>query len=228
MKAVISPEESETLGPTELFCTGSPSARIMECEQEKMAVSTIFFMTSPPPPPPALTVKTWDPESVTKRNEGGLIKKTQAQIISFVSSLMTPFWAERDPKNSKAPGLPWSLVEPGISKLMVPLLCLPRGYQNSTNPPNRTGPVMTWSPESLDSVLLGRFLCFSSSLFSWSLVSGKEKGESHSWTPLGSLGCRVHEKEYRFQVTAASCHTLPPPQPAFSVFLFFSWKLILR
>ena len=35
LKEVISPEESETLGPTELFWTGSPSARIMECLSKK-------------------------------------------------------------------------------------------------------------------------------------------------------------------------------------------------
>lgn len=180
-----------------------------------MATSTIFFM--PTPPPPALTVKTWDSESVMKRNEGGLIKNTQAQTVSFVSSLMTRFWAERDPKNSKAPGIPWHLAEPGVSNLMVPLLCLPGGYQDSTNPPNRTGPAMTWSPVSLDSVLLGRFLCFSSSLFSQSLVLGKGKGESHSWTPQRPLGWMVHMKEYWFQVTDASCHTHPhSSQPSLS------------
>lgn len=68
----------------------------------------------------------------------------------------------------------WSLA----SNTMIPLTWLPGGYLNSRNSPNRTGPAMTWSPESLDSVLLGRFreicLSFSFNLFS---VSGFREGK---------------------------------------------------
>ena len=147
------------------------------CELEKMAMSTIFFTPSLPSPS-SLTMKTWDVESVMGRNEGWPHQEHTARIVVFFSRLMTWSCAERDPESSKAPGRrvwgQWSLA----SNAMIPLTWLPGGYLNSRNSPNRTGPAMTWSPESLDSALLGRFreicLSFSFNLFS---VSGFREGK---------------------------------------------------
>lgn len=154
--------------------------------------------------PSTLTIKTWDIESILRRNEEWPCREHTAWIILFSLQWLGPVQ-----KQTLRAGRFQAVLRAAEPDASSHVTTGGGGRVSETADIYPTGREWPGAPSLW---ILRSWV----DLFSQSLVLGKEKDENHSWTPQLPLGWRVHVKQCWFQMTTGNGHPTHPSQASLS------------